>query len=115
MTLCPIAIIVGCKKCPAFSVCPLKTVIGDYMKQEKEQTKQQADNEEKQPTESVQVHRNVLQYRSSPPDARLQIPQPIRSRSRPGYCGVNIRPAGVRKSWAIAAQSERCLHPMFQL
>ena len=51
MTLCPIAIIVGCKKCLAFSVCPLKTIIGDYMKQEKEQTKQQADNEGKQPTE----------------------------------------------------------------
>ena len=30
MTLCPIAIAVGCRKCPAFSVCPLKTVIGDY-------------------------------------------------------------------------------------
>ena len=29
MTLCPIAIAVGCKKCPAFSVCPLKAVIGD--------------------------------------------------------------------------------------
>lgn len=24
MTLCPIAIAVGCPKCPAFSVCPLK-------------------------------------------------------------------------------------------
>jgi hypothetical protein len=30
MTLCPIALAVGCKKCPAFSVCPLKGVIGDY-------------------------------------------------------------------------------------
>lgn len=30
MTLCPIALAVGCKKCPAFGVCPLKTVIGDY-------------------------------------------------------------------------------------
>lgn len=30
MTLCPIAIAVGCRKCPAFSVCPLKSVIGDY-------------------------------------------------------------------------------------
>jgi hypothetical protein len=30
MTLCPIALAVGCKKCPAFAVCPLKTVIGDY-------------------------------------------------------------------------------------
>ena len=29
MTLCPIAIAVGCQKCPAFSVCPLKGVIGD--------------------------------------------------------------------------------------
>ena len=30
MTLCPIAIVVGCRKCPAFKVCPLKSVIGDY-------------------------------------------------------------------------------------
>ena len=29
MTLCPIAIMAGCAKCPAFKVCPLKTVIGD--------------------------------------------------------------------------------------
>lgn len=32
MTLCPIALAVGCKKCPAFSVCPLKTVLGDAPK-----------------------------------------------------------------------------------
>jgi len=30
MTLCPIALVVGCEKCPAFKVCPLKGVIGDY-------------------------------------------------------------------------------------
>jgi hypothetical protein len=30
MTLCPIAIAVGCKKCPIFAVCPVKTIIGDY-------------------------------------------------------------------------------------
>jgi hypothetical protein len=29
MTVCPIAIVAGCKKCPAFGVCPLKTVLGD--------------------------------------------------------------------------------------
>lgn len=34
MTLCPIALAVGCKKCPAFSVCPLKEVIGDQKKEE---------------------------------------------------------------------------------
>ena len=32
MTLCPIALAVGCKKCPAFSICPVKGVIGDYKK-----------------------------------------------------------------------------------
>lgn len=29
MTLCPIALAVGCRRCPAFSVCPLKTTLGD--------------------------------------------------------------------------------------
>jgi hypothetical protein len=43
MTLCPIALAVGCKKCPAFTVCPLKGVIGDYRKEDKTQAKQQAD------------------------------------------------------------------------
>ncbi len=32
MTICPIAIAVGCKKCPAFSVCPVKATLGDYKK-----------------------------------------------------------------------------------
>ncbi len=44
MTLCPIALAVGCKKCPAFTVCPLKSVIGDYKKPDETQTKQPADN-----------------------------------------------------------------------
>lgn len=30
MTLCPIALVAGCIKCPAFSMCPLKSVIGDH-------------------------------------------------------------------------------------
>jgi hypothetical protein len=47
MTLCPIAIAASCKKCPAFSFCPLKTVIGDYMKEEGTQTKQREDEEDK--------------------------------------------------------------------
>ena len=33
MTLCPIALAVGCKKCFAFAACPLKGVIGDYKKE----------------------------------------------------------------------------------
>lgn len=34
MTVCPIAIVVGCKKCPAFSVCPLKASLGDQPRPE---------------------------------------------------------------------------------
>ncbi len=34
MTVCPIAIAVGCRKCPVFAVCPLKSVIGDYRKED---------------------------------------------------------------------------------
>ena len=35
MTLCPIALAVGCRKCPAFSVCPLKALIGDFRPEQK--------------------------------------------------------------------------------
>ena len=30
MTLCPVAIAVGCRKCPVFKVCPAKSTLGDY-------------------------------------------------------------------------------------
>ncbi len=32
MTLCPIAIVAGCEKCPAYKICPLKGVIGNAPK-----------------------------------------------------------------------------------
>jgi len=35
MVLCPVAIAVGCKKCPVFGICPVKSVIGDYKPDEK--------------------------------------------------------------------------------
>jgi len=30
MVLCPVALAIGCRKCPVFAVCPLKSTIGDY-------------------------------------------------------------------------------------
>jgi hypothetical protein len=30
MVLCPVALAVGCRKCPVFNVCPVKSIIGDY-------------------------------------------------------------------------------------
>ncbi len=32
MTLCPVALAVGCERCGLFKICPLKTVIGDQKK-----------------------------------------------------------------------------------
>jgi len=45
MTLCPMALMAGCKKCPIFAVCPLKSVIGDYKKPEKEKDKDRTKQE----------------------------------------------------------------------
>jgi hypothetical protein len=42
MTLCPVAIAVGCKKCPVFSVCPLKSTIGDQKPEDKSPAKKSA-------------------------------------------------------------------------
>jgi hypothetical protein len=36
MVLCPIALAITCRKCPIFSVCPVKSVIGDYKPDEKD-------------------------------------------------------------------------------
>ena len=36
MTLCPIAVVAGCRKCPAFAICPLKGVIGDQKQAEQD-------------------------------------------------------------------------------
>ncbi len=36
MTLCPVALAVGCQKCPLVKVCPVKTIIGDYKSEESE-------------------------------------------------------------------------------
>ena len=35
MVICPIAIAVGCRKCPIFGICPVKELIGDYKPDEK--------------------------------------------------------------------------------
>ena len=34
MTICPIALAVGCEKCPAFKLCPLTYVLGDQQEED---------------------------------------------------------------------------------
>lgn len=51
MVICPVAIAVGCKKCPVFKVCPVKSVIGDQQEaastDEKSKSKSAAGNTKK--------------------------------------------------------------------
>jgi hypothetical protein len=30
MVICPVAIAIGCRRCPIFAACPVKKAIGDY-------------------------------------------------------------------------------------
>ena len=41
MVICPVAIAVGCKKCPIFKICPATRVIGDQ-KAEVEESKSES-------------------------------------------------------------------------
>lgn len=43
MTVCPIAIVAGCKKCPVFSICPAKGILGDQGAAEKPEEKAEQD------------------------------------------------------------------------
>ena len=49
MTICPIALTAGCRKCPAVSVCPLKTVLGDYKPEDDAPPKPDAEDTENKP------------------------------------------------------------------
>jgi hypothetical protein len=49
MVLCPVALAVGCRRCPAFPVCPLKSVIGNHKPDEAAPAKR----EERPPTRSA--------------------------------------------------------------
>lgn len=44
MTLCPIALMVGCRKCPVLELCPLKNFMGDYNYRKHEKTQATQDD-----------------------------------------------------------------------
>ena len=46
MTLCPVALTAGCKKCPVFSICPLKGLIGDHVPAEKPAPEEDEDSKD---------------------------------------------------------------------
>jgi len=49
MTLCPVAILTGCKNCPVVKICLLKSVIGDVQGEHDSQPDQPGDNQTGEP------------------------------------------------------------------
>lgn len=41
MAICPVAIAVGCEKCPVFKICPGTTILGDQKKKADDKKKQE--------------------------------------------------------------------------
>lgn len=48
MTICPIALAVGCKSCPIVNICPAKSIIGDH-KVEEISNKKKSEEKKKKP------------------------------------------------------------------
>ncbi len=48
MTLCPIALVAGCVKCPMVKFCPVKETLGDYKKEEDSKEQGEKEDEKKQ-------------------------------------------------------------------
>ena len=44
MTVCPIAIVAGCGKCPIVRICPLKTVLGDFRPEADQQVERKVEH-----------------------------------------------------------------------
>ena len=64
MVICPVAIAVGCKKCPIFKVCPAKSIIGDQKSVEDDKKSTPASKTKKPgKDEDAQVCELAAEYR----------------------------------------------------
>ena len=59
MTICPIALAIGCEKCPAFKFCPLTYVLGDQQEEESFPTAEEEVIPEKKSTDDQKVISDV--------------------------------------------------------
>ena len=83
MTICPIAIAVGCKKCPAFKFCPLTTVLGDQQ-------------EEDEIDWSEAISQKEIPYTSDDPDFLSTNRSTVPKKSKPKSAGSTNTPALLR-------------------
>jgi len=79
MTICPIALAVGCEKCPAFKFCPLTTVLGDQQ-------------EEDEVDWSEAISQKEIPYTSDDPDFLSTNRSTVPKKSKPKSAGSTNTP-----------------------
>ena len=90
MTICPIAIAVGCKKCPAFKFCPLTTVLGDQQEEDEVDASPMTLAHDRDWSEAIS--QKEIPYTSDDPDFLSTNRSTERKKSKPKSAGSTNTP-----------------------
>ena len=91
MTICPIAIAVGCKKCPAFKFCPLTTVLGDQQEEDEVDASPMTLAHDRDWSEAIS--QKEIPYTSDDPDFLSTNRSTVPKKSKPKSAGSTNTPA----------------------
>ena len=90
MAICPIALVVGCEKCPAFKFCPLTTVLGDQ--QEEDEVDASAMTLAHDRDWSEAISQKEIPYTSDDPDFLSTNRSTVPKKSKPKSAGSTNTP-----------------------
>ena len=90
MTICPIAIAVGCKKCPAFKFCPLTTVLGDQQEEDEVDASPMTLAHDRDWSEAIS--QKEIPYTSDDPDFLSANRSTVPKKSKPKSAGSTNTP-----------------------
>ena len=94
MTICPIALAVGCEKCPAFSFCPLTTVLGDQQKEDEVDASPMTSAHDRDWSKAIS--QKEISYTSDDPDFLSTNRSTVPKKSKPKSAGSTNTPALLR-------------------
>ncbi len=90
MIICPIAIAVGCKKCPAFKFCPLTTVLGDQQEEDEVDASPMTLAHDRDWSEAIS--QKEIPYTSDDPDFLSTNRSTVPKKSKPKSAGSTNTP-----------------------
>ena len=90
MTICPIALAVGCEKCPAFKFCPLTTVLGDQQEEDEVDASPMTLAHDRDWSEAIS--QKEIPYTSDDPDFLSTNRSTVPKKSKPKSAGSTNTP-----------------------